>query len=74
MWLLRPIERISIAIAPFANHTGDPQLDAYRLALTQVLVAELKESPNIRALGYVQLIEILRPYLHGGGDESSREA
>ena len=74
VWLLRPIERISIAIAPFANHTGDPQLDEYRLALTQALVAELTESPNIRALGYLQLIEILRPYLHGGGDESSREA
>ena len=74
LWLLRPVERISIAIAPFANHTGDPQLDEYRMALTQALVADLKESPNIRALGYLQLIEILRPYLHGGGDESSREA
>ena len=72
-WLTRPVVRIPVAIAPVANHTGEPELDAYRLALTQSLVAELGESPNIRVVSYPRLLEIIRRFI-GAGDMSSSEA
>ena len=49
-WQTRPVVRIPVAIAPVANHTGEPELDAYRMALTADPVDELRESPNIRVV------------------------
>jgi tetratricopeptide (TPR) repeat protein len=72
-WLARPLPRIPIAIVPVANHTGEPDLDAYRLALTEALIEELEESPNIRVVPYFRLIEIVRRFI-GRGDASSSEA
>ncbi|MCM3880389.1 MAG: serine/threonine-protein kinase [Vicinamibacterales bacterium] len=66
LWGLRPVERIPIAIAPVANHTGEPQIDDYRLALTEALIAELGESPNVRVVPYLRLVEIVRPFMSAG--------
>ena len=72
-WMTRAVVRIPVAIAPIANHTGEQELDAYRMALTQALVAELGESPNIRVVPYPRLLEIVRRFI-GAGDVSSSEA
>jgi tetratricopeptide (TPR) repeat protein/TolB-like protein len=69
----RPIVRIPVAIAPFANHTGEPELDAYRLALTETLTGELASSPNVRVIQYRRLLEIVRRFI-GAGEISSSEA
>ncbi len=73
LWFTRPVVRIPVAIAPMANHTGDPELDNYRLALTATLLEELEESPNIRVVPFRRLVEILRQFVVNG-DVSSREA
>src|SRR5205814_347067 len=52
LWLARTMARTSIAVDPVANHTGEPELDGYRLALTRSLVAELADSPNLRVAAY----------------------
>jgi tetratricopeptide (TPR) repeat protein len=72
-WLSRPVVRIPVAVAPVANHTGEPALDEYRLALTEALVAELSDAPNIRVVPYLRLAEIVRPF-RAGADMSGREA
>ena len=74
VWLARPIERTPIAIVPIANHTGEPELDGYRLALTQGLMAELSDSPNLRVISYARTLEVLRRFVDGGGDVSSLES
>ncbi|PWT79583.1 MAG: hypothetical protein C5B57_13740 [Blastocatellia bacterium] len=72
-WLARPVVRIQVAIAPVANHTGEPELDDYRLALTETLLEELEQSPNLRVVPFQRVVEIVRPFT-GTGDVSSREA
>ena len=72
-WVTRPVVRIPIAIAPVANHTGEPELDAYRMALTQALVDEVSDSPNVRVVPYLRLLEIVRRFI-GAGDASSSDA
>jgi hypothetical protein len=73
-WITRPVERIRVAVVPVANHTGDPDLDRYRLALTQTLIDEISESPNIRVVPYLRLVEMIRPFLAASGDPSSNDA
>jgi tetratricopeptide (TPR) repeat protein len=73
LWLARPLPRTAIAIVPVANHTGEPELDAYRLALTQAFISELGESPNLLVAPYQRLLEPLRRHLGSTGDVSSRE-
>jgi len=73
-WITRPVQRIRVAIVPVANHTGDPDLDRYRLALTQTLIDEISESPNIRVVPYLRLVEMIRPFLAARGDPSSNDA
>ena len=68
------VERVPVAIAPIVNQTGYPELDPYRLALTQVLVSELTESQNIRVVPYARLLQSIRRFLTGTTDMSSREA
>ena len=74
LWLARPLPRTPIAIVPVANHTGERALDAYRLTLTQSLIGELRDSPNLRVTTYSRLLEALRGYLLGAGDISGRDA
>jgi tetratricopeptide (TPR) repeat protein len=74
-WIARPVVRIPVAIAPVANHTGEPELDAYRLALTESLIEELRDSPNIRVVSYPRLLEIVRRFIGAEShDVSSSEA
>ena len=68
------VERVPVAIAPIVNQTGYPELDPYRLALTQVLVSELAESRNVRVVPYTRLLQVIRRFLTGTTDMSSREA
>ena len=72
LWMAEPILRVPIAAVPVANHTGEPQVDAYRRALTQELIAELSNSPNVRVVPYLRLLELLRPF--AAGDVSGSEA
>ena len=67
-------DRVPVVIAPIVNQTGYPELDPYRLALTQVLVSELVESRNIRVVPYTRLLQTIRRFLAGPTDMSSREA
>ncbi|MEO8071352.1 MAG: protein kinase, partial [Acidobacteriota bacterium] len=73
-WSARPVERVRVAIAPVANHTGVASLDRYRLALTESLVDELRDSPNVRVVPYLRLIEMVRPFMGAAADVSSTEA
>ncbi|MDR1989683.1 MAG: protein kinase [Acidobacteriaceae bacterium] len=68
-----PVERIRVAVAPVANHTGDADLDAYRMALTGTLVDELIGSPNIDVLSTSRVSEIVAPFVARGADVSSAE-
>ncbi len=74
VWMTRPVVRIPVAVVPVANHTGNPELDQYRLALTTSLIDELAESPNIRVVPYLRLAEMIRPFLTKDKDVSSNEA
>jgi tetratricopeptide (TPR) repeat protein len=71
---LYPIERIPIVVAPVVNQTGYAELDPYRLALTQELIAELSESSVVRVLSYDRLLQVIRRFGRAGEDVSSREA
>jgi tetratricopeptide (TPR) repeat protein len=73
-WTTRAVVRIPVAVVPVANHTGNPELDQYRLALTASLIDELAESPNIRVVPYLRLVEMIRPFLSKDSDVSSNEA
>jgi tetratricopeptide (TPR) repeat protein/TolB-like protein len=66
LWNQRLVQRIPVVVAPVANHTGEPQLDEYRLALTETLISELTESPNVRVIPYLRLMELLRPFVSSG--------
>jgi serine/threonine protein kinase len=74
VWLFRPFERLRIAVAPLVNQTGYPELDPYRLALTQELVAEISDSPLVSVLPYDRELQILRRFRSAAQDVSSREA
>ena len=73
VWLLWPVERLSIAVAPFGNQTGDSDLERYRLALTQTLTLSLGDSrPAGDALR--QGARGMRRFLQQKADVSSRDA
>lgn len=74
IWRSRPMARVRVAITPVANHTGVTTLDRYRLALTDGLIGELSESPNIRVVPYIRLLEMVRPFTGPGADMSGSEA
>jgi len=74
LWVLSPVERVPVAVAPVVNQTGYAELDPYRLALTQELTAQLADSRLLRVLPYDRLLQIVRRFRQGGGDVSSREA
>jgi serine/threonine-protein kinase len=72
-WMAPPPERIRIVVLPFANRTGQPQLDAARWALTEVFISELTGSPNVQVLPYERLVELTRGLEAQGKDPSSEE-
>jgi len=74
LWLFAPVERVPVVVAPVVNQTGYAELEAYRRALTQELVAELSESSMVRVLPYDRELQILRRFTGAGQDISSREA
>ncbi|MSO29822.1 MAG: serine/threonine protein kinase [Acidobacteria bacterium] len=74
LWVFAPVERIQVAVAPVMNQTGYPELDAYRLALTEELTGALTESHSVRVMPYERLAQVLRRFRAPGQDVSSREA
>ncbi len=52
-------EKPSVAVLYFENNTGDPSLDWLRTALTNMLVTDLAQSPDVEVLGTDSLYQIL---------------
>jgi tetratricopeptide (TPR) repeat protein len=52
-------EKPSVAVLYFENNTGDPALDWLRTALTNMLVTDLAQSPDVEVLGTDSLYQIL---------------
>ena len=50
----------SLAVLYFENNTGDPSLDWLRTAITNMLVTDLSQSPQVRVLGTETLYQILK--------------
>jgi eukaryotic-like serine/threonine-protein kinase len=51
--------RPSVAVLYFENNTGNPQLDWLRTGLTDMLVTDLSQSPDVEVLGTDRLVQIL---------------
>jgi eukaryotic-like serine/threonine-protein kinase len=49
----------SVAVMYFENNTGNPQLDWLRTGLTDMLVTDLSQSPDVEVLGTDRLVQIL---------------
>jgi tetratricopeptide (TPR) repeat protein/TolB-like protein len=49
----------SVAVLYFENNTGNPQLDWLRTGLTDMLVTDLSQSPDVEVLGTDRLVQIL---------------
>jgi serine/threonine-protein kinase len=62
VWLLRPIERSVVVIAPVVNQTGRVELDPYRLALTEIATARLAQSRDVRPIPYRRLLQGLQRF------------
>ncbi|MFZ0427760.1 MAG: protein kinase [Acidobacteriota bacterium] len=52
--------RPSVAVLYFENNTGDASLDWLRSALTNMLITDLSQSPQIEVLGTDRLYQILK--------------
>jgi tetratricopeptide (TPR) repeat protein len=52
--------RPNIAVLYFENNSGDPSLDWLRVALTDMLVTDLSQSPGLEVLGTDRLYQILK--------------
>jgi serine/threonine protein kinase/tetratricopeptide (TPR) repeat protein len=55
-----PAARPSIAVLYFENVTGDPSLDWLRTGLTDMLVTDLSQSPQLQVLSTDRLYQILK--------------
>jgi serine/threonine-protein kinase len=69
-----PVERLSLAVAPFGNQTGDSDLEQYRLALTQALTLSLGDSRDLQVTPYSRVLEVLRRFQQQKADVSNRDA
>ena len=49
----------SVAVLYFENNTGNPQLDWLRTGLTDMIVTDLSQSPDVEVLGTDRLVQIL---------------
>jgi tetratricopeptide (TPR) repeat protein/TolB-like protein/predicted Ser/Thr protein kinase len=54
-----PGTKPSVAVLYFENNTGNPQLDWMRTGLTDMLVTDLSQSPDVEVLGSDRLVQIL---------------
>ena len=54
-----PSDKPSVAVLYFENNTGNPQLDWMRTGLTDMLVTDLSQSPDVEVLGSDRLVQIL---------------
>ena len=52
-------DKPSVAVLYFENNTGNPQLDWLRTGLTDMLVTDLSQSPDVEVLGTDRLVQIL---------------
>jgi tetratricopeptide (TPR) repeat protein/TolB-like protein/predicted Ser/Thr protein kinase len=59
-----PTGKPSVAVLYFENNTGNPQLDWLRTGLTDMLVTDLSQSPDIEVLGTDRLVQILTDLRH----------
>ena len=61
-------ETPSLAVLHFENLSGDPELEWLRMGLTDMLVTDLSQSPELEVLGTDRLFQILDEMgrLHGG--------
>jgi Tfp pilus assembly protein PilF len=73
-WLMRPIPRTGVVVSAVVNQTGYAELDALRSALTQTLVSDLSASSLVRVVAYERWLEMMRRFVGGEGDPSSRDA
>jgi len=51
--------KASVAVLYFENNTGNPSLDWLRTGLTDMLVTDLSQSPDVEVLGTDRLVQIL---------------
>jgi tetratricopeptide (TPR) repeat protein len=67
-WFLRPPGNVApageggkptVAILPFENNTGSEQLNWLRTGLTDMMVTDLSQSPNVEVLSTDRLVQIL---------------
>ncbi|MGB7296994.1 MAG: protein kinase, partial [Candidatus Aminicenantales bacterium] len=58
--VLAPTDKPSLAVMYFKNNTGDPALDHWRTALSDLLIADLAQSKYVRVLSGDRLFDILR--------------
>ena len=49
----------SVAVMYFENNTGNQELDWLRTGLTDMLVTDLSQSPDVEVLGTDRLVQIL---------------
>ena len=56
---LAPDSKPSVAVMYFQNNTGNTQLDWLRTGLTEMLVTDLSQSPDVEVLGTDRLYQIL---------------
>ena len=68
-----PVERVRVAVLPFANKTGNQQLNQLGSVLTLTLLHDLAGSPTVRVLSYERLLEITQGLRATGKDVSSSE-
>jgi tetratricopeptide (TPR) repeat protein/predicted Ser/Thr protein kinase len=54
----------SVAVLYFENNTGNAQLDWMRTGLTDMLVTDLSQSPDVEVLGSDRLVQILGDMKH----------
>src|SRR5204862_7953349 len=52
-------QKPSVAVLYFENNTGNPQLDWLRTGLTDMLVTDLSQSPDVEVLPTDRLVQIL---------------
>jgi len=52
-------DKPSVAVLYFENNSGNPQLDWLRTGLTDMLVTDLSQSPDLEVLGTDRLVQIL---------------
>ena len=73
-WLLTPVERIPVVVAPVANLTGFPELDGYGFALAEALAGGLARSAVVRVSPTARTREVLLPFRVEGKDPAGVEA